>query len=126
MKNAKSSSYPVKPTQGKLGVLLPGMGAVSSTFIAGVYLCRKGLGKPIGSLTQMQTIRLGKRYENRAPLIKDFVPLAGLGAENEQEPPPAAGPAHDPLRQPPLPGTGGAGVRGQHRNRGRDLLETGR
>ena len=78
MNNAKSSQYPVKPAQGKLGVLLPGMGAVTSTFIAGVYLCRKGLGKPIGSLTQMQTIRLGKRYENRAPLIKDFVPLAGL------------------------------------------------
>ena len=54
------------------------MGAVTSTFIAGVELVKKGLGQPIGSLTQLQTIRLGKRYENRAPLIKDFVPLAGL------------------------------------------------
>src|SRR5256885_3518519 len=54
------------------------MGAVTSTFIAGVELVKKGHGAPIGSLTQLQTIRLGKRYENRAPLIKDFVPLAGL------------------------------------------------
>jgi myo-inositol-1-phosphate synthase len=54
------------------------MGAVTSTFIAGVELVKKGHGQPIGSLTQLQTIRLGKRYENRAPLIKDFVPLAGL------------------------------------------------
>jgi len=54
------------------------MGAVTSTFIAGVELAKKGLGTPIGSLTQLQTIRLGKRYENRAPLIKDFVPLASL------------------------------------------------
>ena len=54
------------------------MGAVTSTFIAGVELAKKGLGKPVGSLTQLQTIRLGKRYENRAPLIKDFVPLARL------------------------------------------------
>src|SRR5271154_5694052 len=52
------------------------MGAVSSTFIAGVELMKKGLGRPIGSLTQLQTIRLGKRYENRSPLIKEFVPLA--------------------------------------------------
>jgi myo-inositol-1-phosphate synthase len=79
MNNVKTSSpFSIEPAGGKLGVLLPGMGAVTSTFIAGVLLCRKGLGKPIGSLTQMQTIRLGKRYENRAPLIKDFVPLAGL------------------------------------------------
>jgi len=54
------------------------MGAVTSTFIAGVELVKKGLGKPIGSVTQLQTIRLGKRYENRSPLIKDFVPLASL------------------------------------------------
>jgi myo-inositol-1-phosphate synthase len=54
------------------------MGAVTSTFIAGVELCKKGLGKPIGSVTQLQTIRLGKRYESRNPLIKDFVPLASL------------------------------------------------
>ena len=63
---------------GKLGVLLVGMGAVSTTTIAGVLAVRRGLAKPIGSLTQMGTIRLGKRTEGRSPLIKDFVPLAGL------------------------------------------------
>jgi myo-inositol-1-phosphate synthase len=68
----------IPPAKGKLGVLLPGMGAVTSTFIAGVELVKKGLGKPVGSVTQLQTIRLGKRYENRSPLIKDFVPLASL------------------------------------------------
>ncbi|MFA6489256.1 MAG: inositol-3-phosphate synthase [Candidatus Micrarchaeia archaeon] len=68
----------IAPAEGKLGILLPGLGAVSTTFIAGVMLARKGLLLPIGSLTQMQTIRLGKRDENRAPLIKDAVPLASL------------------------------------------------
>ncbi|MEK7388682.1 MAG: inositol-3-phosphate synthase [Elusimicrobiota bacterium] len=68
----------IPPANGKLAVLLPGMGAVTSTFIAGVELIKKGLGKPVGSITQMQAIRLGKRYENRSPLIKDFVPLASL------------------------------------------------
>ena len=68
----------IGPANGKLGVLTPGLGAVSTTFIAGVLLARKKLGKPIGSLTQMQTIRLGKRDANRAPLIRDFVPLASL------------------------------------------------
>jgi len=63
---------------GKLGVLLVGMGAVSTTTIAGVFAIRKGLAKPIGSLTQMGTIRLGKRTEGRSPLIKEFVPLASL------------------------------------------------
>jgi myo-inositol-1-phosphate synthase len=63
---------------GKLGVLLVGMGAVSTTTIAGVFAIRRGLSKPIGALTQMGTIRLGKRTEGRSPLIKDFVPLAGL------------------------------------------------
>src|SRR5690606_38478554 len=63
---------------GKLGVLLPGLGAVSTTFIAGVEMIRKGLTPPIGSLTQMSRIRLGKRTEDRNPLIRDFVPLAGL------------------------------------------------
>ena len=66
-----------KPT-GKLGILTPGMGAVATTFIAGVIAIRKGLGKPIGSLTQMGTIRLGKRTEKRAPKIKDFVELSDL------------------------------------------------
>ncbi|MBC7186336.1 MAG: inositol-3-phosphate synthase [Calditrichaeota bacterium] len=69
----------IKQPQGKLGVLLPGMGAVGTTFIAGVQLVRNGHSKPFGSLTQMGTIRLGKRTEKRIPKIKDFVPLAELG-----------------------------------------------
>jgi myo-inositol-1-phosphate synthase len=64
--------------KGKLGVLMPGMGAVSTTFIAGVIAVRKGLAKPFGSLTQMQHIRLGRRDEHRNPLIKELVPLAEL------------------------------------------------
>ncbi len=68
----------IKSAQGKLGVLTPGMGAVSTTMIAGVMAIRKGLAKPIGSLTQMGTIRLGKRTEKRSPFIKDFIPIAGL------------------------------------------------
>ena len=64
--------------KGKLGILTPGMGAVATTFYAGVEAVRRGHAKPFGSLTQMGTIRLGKRTENRTPLIKDFVPLAGL------------------------------------------------
>jgi myo-inositol-1-phosphate synthase len=68
----------IRPAEGKLGVLLVGLGAVSTTLIAGVEAVRKGLGRPIGSLTQMGTIRLGKRTENRVPRIQDFVPLASL------------------------------------------------
>ncbi len=68
----------IAPAKGKLGVLLVGLGAVSTTFIAGVEAIRKGLAQPVGSLTQMGAIRLGKRTENRVPLIKEFVPLAGL------------------------------------------------
>jgi myo-inositol-1-phosphate synthase len=68
----------VKPAQGKLGVLLPGMGAVATTFIAGVEAVRRGIGQPIGSLTQLAHIRLGKRTDNRNPLIREFVPLAEL------------------------------------------------
>jgi len=64
--------------KGKLGVLMPGMGAVTTTFIAGVEAIRKGMAQPFGSVTQMGTIRLGKRTENRAPKIKEFVPLAEL------------------------------------------------
>jgi myo-inositol-1-phosphate synthase len=64
--------------QGKLGIVLCGMGAVATTFMAGVEAVRRGLAQPIGSLTQMGTIRLGKRTERRAPKIKDFVPLAKL------------------------------------------------
>src|ERR671933_389009 len=72
------SSVPIAPAEGKLGVLLVGLGAVSTTFVAGVQAIRKGFAQPIGSLTQMGTIRLGKRTDNRVPLIKDFVPLADL------------------------------------------------
>src|SRR3954449_12508422 len=68
----------IKPATGKLGILTPGMGAVATTFIAGVEAIRRGLAKPIGSLTQMGTIRLGKRTDNRSPLINEFVPLAKL------------------------------------------------
>jgi len=68
----------IRPAEGRLGVLLPGLGAVSTTFIAGVETVRQGLARPIGSLTQMNTIRLGKRTDERTPLIKDFVPIAGL------------------------------------------------
>ncbi|MDQ8165708.1 MAG: inositol-3-phosphate synthase [Gemmatimonadota bacterium] len=68
----------IRPASGKLGILTPGLGAVATTFIAGVESIRRGRSKPIGSLTQMATIRLGKRTDNRAPLIKDFVPLSGL------------------------------------------------
>ncbi|RIK45447.1 MAG: inositol-3-phosphate synthase [Chloroflexi bacterium] len=69
---------PIQPAEGRLGILLVGLGAVSSTFIAGVEHARRGSAQPIGSLTQMGTIRLGKRTENRSPLIRDFVPLANL------------------------------------------------
>ena len=68
----------IAPAKGKLGVLLVGLGAVSTTFIAGVEAIKKGLAAPVGSLTQMGAIRLGKRTENRVPLIKDFIPLANL------------------------------------------------
>src|SRR5687767_13436897 len=68
----------VAPANGKLGILLVGLGAVSTTFVAGVEAIKRGLAAPIGSLTQMGTIRLGKRTENEVPRIKDFVPLASL------------------------------------------------
>ena len=68
----------IKPAEGKLGVLLVGLGAVSTTFIAGVEAIKEGLADPVGSLTQMGAIRLGKRTDNRVPKIKDFVPLASL------------------------------------------------
>src|SRR5688500_5137210 len=71
-------SIDIRPAEGKLGILLPGMGAVATTLIAGVEAVRKGIAQPIGSLTQLATIRLGKRSENRFPKIKDFVPLASL------------------------------------------------
>jgi myo-inositol-1-phosphate synthase len=68
----------VQPAEGRLGVLLPGFGAVATTFVAGVEGVRRGIAEPIGSLTQMATIRLGKRTDDRTPTIKDFVPLADL------------------------------------------------
>jgi myo-inositol-1-phosphate synthase len=79
----QTSYYPelakeIPPAEGNLGVLLPGLGAVATTFIAGTLLARKGLAQPLGSITQMQRIRLGKRTNARFPLIKDFVPLADL------------------------------------------------
>jgi myo-inositol-1-phosphate synthase len=68
----------IAPARGKLGVMIPGMGAVATTFMAGVEAVRKGIAQPIGSLTQMGTIRLGKRTEGRSPKIQEFVPLARL------------------------------------------------
>jgi len=68
----------IAPADGKLGVLIPGIGAVSTTFMAGVEAIKRGIGVPVGSLTQLSTVRLGKRTEARTPMIKDFVPLAGL------------------------------------------------
>ena len=80
----KTSSRPgakgdeIQPARGKLGVMIPGMGAVATTFVAGVEAILRGLAQPIGSLTQMGTIRLGKRTDASSPKIKDFVPLANL------------------------------------------------
>lgn len=74
----QSTKVQVKPADGRLGVLLPGLGAVSTTFIAGIENFKRGLGQPIGSLAEMGTIRLGKRTENRVPKIREFVPLAAL------------------------------------------------
>ena len=76
--SASTASTEIRPASGRLGILTPGLGAVATTFIAGVESVRRGLSHPIGSLTQMAPIRLGKRTDNRSPLIKDFVPLAGL------------------------------------------------
>jgi myo-inositol-1-phosphate synthase len=75
---SESQNVRIAPADGKLGVLIPGIGAVATTFIAGVEAIRRGIAPPIGSLTQMSTIRLGKRTEGRTPAIRDFVPLAGL------------------------------------------------
>src|SRR5580658_6790560 len=76
--NKKHNSSEIQSPKGKLGVMIPGMGAVATTFVAGVEAIRKGIAKPIGSVTQMATIRLGKRTDARSPKIKEFVPLAGL------------------------------------------------
>lgn len=75
---APTSARSIAPAKGKLGVLCVGLGAVTTTFMAGVENVRRGRAKPIGSLTQMGTIRLGKRTEGRMPLIREFVPLADL------------------------------------------------
>src|ERR1700678_2856024 len=76
--SAAQSAADIKPAKGKLGIMVPGMGAVATTLITGVEAVRRGFAKPIGSMTQMGTIRLGKRTEDRVPLIKDFIPLAPL------------------------------------------------
>jgi myo-inositol-1-phosphate synthase len=68
----------IAPAEGKLGVLTPGIGAVSTTFMAGVEAVKRGIAEPVGSLTQLATVRLGKRTDGRSPLIREFVPLAGL------------------------------------------------
>ena len=75
---SKQSNTQVRPASGRLGILTPGLGAVATTFMAGVESIRTGRSKPVGSLTQMATIRLGKRTDHRSPLIKDFIPLASL------------------------------------------------
>src|SRR2546423_12767841 len=90
--------------EGKLAVLLPGMGAVATTFIAGVEAARRGLGKPIGSLTQMAHIRLGKRSEKRWQKIKDFVPLSRLEDLVFGGGGPVPGGAYTPAPQAPGPG----------------------
>ena len=77
-RNVPKKNMQIAKPEGKLGVMTCGMGAVATTFIAGVESIRRNLARPIGSLTQMGTIRLGKRTDQRAPLIKDFVPLAGM------------------------------------------------
>ncbi len=74
----KNRKFVVKPATGKLGILMPGMGAVATTFVAGVFAARKGIAKPFGSLTQMGTIRIGKRTENQSPLIKDYISITPL------------------------------------------------
>src|SRR5271165_5064104 len=74
----KTDRMEVAPAKGKLGIMIPGMGAVATTFVAGVEAVRKRIASPIGSLTQMGTIRLGKRTDGRSPKIHDFVPLAKL------------------------------------------------
>ena len=74
----KHNNLDIKEPKGKLGVLIPGLGAVGTTFIAGVDAIRQNHCLPYGSLTQMGTIRLGKRTDNRTPKISDFIPLAHL------------------------------------------------
>ena len=77
-KSTETKVAEIQPAKGKLGVMIPGMGAVATTFVAGVEAVRKGLASPFGSLTQMGTIRLGKRTDGRSPKVKEFLPLAAL------------------------------------------------
>src|SRR5438874_9545761 len=77
-KSTETKVAEIQPAKGKLGVMIPGMGAVATTFVAGVEAVRKGIAAPIGSLTQMGTIRLGKRTDGRSPKVREFVSLAGL------------------------------------------------
>ena len=75
---ATPSAADIRPAKGKLGIMIPGMGAVATTLIAGVEAVRRGMAKPIGSMTQMGTIRLGKRTDDNTPMIKNFAPIAQL------------------------------------------------
>src|SRR5579862_2191629 len=77
-KSGQKAQEKVSSANGKLGVMVVGLGAVATTFIAGVEAVRRGIAKPIGSLTQMGTVRLGKRTDNRAPKVSEFVPIAHL------------------------------------------------
>src|ERR1700733_267811 len=74
----ETSRHHIEPAAGRLGILTVGLGAVASTFAAGVELIRRGLAEPVGSLTQMGAIRLGGPGEERVPLVRNFVPLAGI------------------------------------------------
>src|ERR1700721_1169982 len=79
--SSDSTSRPtphIQPAEGKLGILIPGMGAVTTTFIAGIEAIKQRMAKPIGTITQLNTIRLGKRTDNNTPKIRDFVPLAKI------------------------------------------------
>jgi myo-inositol-1-phosphate synthase len=98
---ANKPNSTIAPADGKLGVLIPGMGAVTSTFIAGVEAVKQGLGEPIGSLTQLATIRVGKRTEGRTPKIKDFVPLAPSIAYRSAH---GTSTRTTPTKPPPAPG----------------------
>src|SRR5580692_5786661 len=73
-----ADTSPIQPANGQLGIMIPGMGSVATTLVAGVEAVRRGIAKSSGSLTQMGTVRLGKRTDARSPRIKDFVPLAKL------------------------------------------------
>src|SRR5438552_11401233 len=77
-KTSKHTKPSIAPVRGKLGIMIPGMGAVATTFVAGVEAIRRGLAQPVGSLTQSGTIRLGRRTDARSPKINEFVPLSRL------------------------------------------------